>query len=65
MGKSYKYFWKKKKIATPCLSSAFVVFPKKKKKILANFPFFKITIFFFLFEGDIRVRGRENREKIE
>lgn len=38
---------------------------QKKKKILANFPFLKITIFFFLFEGDIRVREWENREKIE
>lgn len=55
----------KKKIATPCLSSAFVVFQKKKKNS-SKLPIFKNYYFFFpLFEGDIRVRGRENGEKIE
>lgn len=55
LGQKLQIFLKKKK-CNPMPFFCFCGISKKKKKILANFPFLKITIFFFLFEGDIRVR---------
>lgn len=64
LGQKLQIFLKKKKKMQPH-AFLLLLWYFQKKKFLANFPFLKITIFFFFFEGDIRVREWENREKIE